>query len=176
MFGSIIVNVDDLKFSPAKRIAKSQDKSNLQPEFCEYVAYRLYNDILNYIDNQHYAKSGKWKPLSVSYIKYKRKHKLSDKIWVATGYLRDSIRVRKSGTSYVVGISPNKKYPGTSLSVLQVAKWMEYGTSKMPPRPLFRPLTNMYRNNIRNYWDDFNTHCINKNGKVIKSKLRPKRR
>lgn len=176
MFGSIKISITNAEFSPAKRVAKAQGKSELQPEFCEYVAHRLYNDILDYIDNQHYAKSGKWAPLSISYLKYKRKHHLSDKIWVATGHLKNSIYVRKSGGhTYTVGISPTKKYPGTTVKVIDVAKWMEYGTRRMPPRPLFRPITTMYRNNVSRYWDDFNKYCINKNGKVIKSRLRPKR-
>lgn len=175
MFGTIVVNVTDTRFIPGKVIATKSNKSDLQPAFAEYVAYRLRNDIIAYIKDQRYARKGKWVPLKFEYVEYKKRKNLSTNTWEATSQLVNSIKVTKKGDKFHVGISPSKTYKGSSLKVIQVARWMEYGTTKMPARPLFRPIIRLYRRHIRKYWEDFNSECINpRTGKVIKSKLRPK--
>lgn len=42
-----------------------------------------------------------------------------------------------NGKTLSVGVDPNAKYPDGEL-VSQVAKWIEYGTSRMAPRPFLR--------------------------------------
>jgi hypothetical protein len=148
------VNVTTEQWEPAKRIARSyNDPEQLLEDFARYLAGRLSDDLKRSIRSQRYSR--KWPPLSLSYTMYKDRKNLSDNTWEATGTLRKSITYWKQGGYWFVGIHPNKRYKGTPISVSQVARYLEYGTSKMPPRPLFRPLTSYYRKNIRRFWNDF---------------------
>jgi len=66
-----------------------------------------------------------------------------DTIYVETGFLRDNLQVRriksvKNGVTIFVGASAWQRTPqGLKFSDLMI--WLEYGTDKIPPRPLIRP-------------------------------------
>lgn len=145
------INVTDEKTTPAQLISKDLP-SWVQEEFAKYIAQVLRNEYKKAIDKQRYRY--RWKPLSFRYMYYKETYNLSLKIWEATGLLKNSIVYRKRNGYYMVGIDPYKKYKN-GVRVLDVAKCMEYGTSRMPARPLFRPLFEYIRKNIRRYWDKF---------------------
>lgn len=130
--------------------------NNVQEEFAYYMAEQIKNYLKQVIKNQTYKQY--WKPLSVDYMEYKRRHHLSLNIWEATSLLVDSIQVRKYGDHYIIGFPLKKKYPGTNITVTQVAIWMEYGTTgkhPMPARPLFNRVYEYHRKNVDRHFRKF---------------------
>lgn len=78
-------------------------------------------------------------------------------ILVETGTLRNSLSVRRikssaSGSTIFIGASPWKGHSpsGQKLSTLMI--WLEYGTDKMPPRPLIRPTIEEVEDEIKKHW------------------------
>lgn len=151
-YKKIYVNVIDKHFTPGRHLC-SGEYSQYQPEFADYVANLIKNDIVEAIEKQSYK--SKWKPLSPNYLEYKRQAGLSTKIWKATGTLESSIYKLNRKDKIWVGVTANRKYPGTQLSMLDMAKKLEFGTSKVPARPLFRLVVNKYTRHMRKYWTEF---------------------
>ena len=121
-------------------------------EFVEYMAEKMRDEIKKAIEFQRYRV--KWRPLSIPYMKYKRLHHLSLKTWKATGMLLRAIAYKRHNDHYIIGINPNLRYRN-GIRILDVAKYIEYGTRKMPARPLFRPIIFEMRKNIKQYWWTF---------------------
>ena len=96
----------------------------------------ILETLKGHIDNQDLP----WVPLSERTIELKGG---DDTIYVETGFLRDNLQVRriksvKNGVTIFVGASAWKRTPqGLKFSDLMI--WLEYGTDKIPPRPLIRP-------------------------------------
>ena len=61
---------------------------------------------------------------------------------VDTGRLGNDIQLEKKGTAHVIIEPKGNKYPGGA-TTKEVAKWLEYGTSKISPRRHFR--NSLYR-------------------------------
>ena len=91
--------------------------------------------LVGHIDSQDLG----WTPLADSTVILKG----SSKIYVETGTLKNNLKVRKisapsMGYSIFIGANPwTTNKDGTKLSDLMI--WLEYGTSRMPARPLIRP-------------------------------------
>lgn len=151
-YKSIYVNVIDHKFTPGRHLC-SGEYASYQPEFADYVADKIKDDIIKAIESQKY--SSKWAPLSPKYEEYKRKSGLSTKIWKATGTLESSIYKLNKKDKIWIGVTSHRRYPGTSLTMLDMARQLEFGTSKMPSRPLFRLVVNNYTRHIRRHWTEF---------------------
>lgn len=120
---------------------------------------RLYEDsqvvleaLRGHIDRQDLP----WIPLSQKTVELKGG---DETIYVESGYLRDNIDVRKIKSSqkdvtYFIGASAWKKHPsGVKFSDIMI--WLEYGTDKIPPRPLIIPTVDEMENQIRSGWYDF---------------------
>lgn len=96
-----------------------------------------------------------WVPLSDRTIELKNG---DDTIYVETGFLRGSLSVRKIKSSnnsltFFIGASPWKRTKdGVKLSDLMI--WLEYGTDKIPARPLIRPTWSEVEPIIKNNWKD----------------------
>lgn len=109
----------------------------------------ILETILNHIDRQDLN----WTPLAQRTVELKGG---DSTIYVETGYLRDNISVRKIKSSskdftLFVGASAWKTTPsGLKFSDLMI--WLEYGTDKMPPRPLIRPSWEEVEPIIKNNW------------------------
>lgn len=154
----LYIQTIDTKWKPASRLAKTTSSGDVDLEsyldsFAKYMANIVKEEIVKAINSQRYA--SKWAPLSIPYVKGKKKKNLSPKVWEATSLLKDSIKAYRYRNSWVVGIPKDRRYPGTRVRVYQVAKFMEYGTTRMPPRPLFRPIYRYLQKNIRRYWEKF---------------------
>lgn len=111
----------------------------LFPEFQAYIdsAGELFLErVVGHIDAQDLS----WTPLSQKTIEAKGG---KSTILVETGFLRNNLKAMKVSSSsntydIFVGALNNVQHPsGMSLSDLMI--WIEYGTDKMPPRPLVRP-------------------------------------
>lgn len=150
----IRIQPGSVNWKPALVIArKDPDKQKLLGQFAHYIADIYVEELVDAVNSQKYE--GKWEPLTPEYKAWKVSQGLSSKIWEATSLLKDSISVWRSGSAWVVGIEKNIRYPGSNVPVYKVARWMEYGTSRMPPRPLFRPVKDHIQRNMRSHWNDF---------------------
>lgn len=149
----IKIQVDDYKsWAPGSRLAGT-DYRTLLTAFSRYIADLYVKELVEAINSQRYKKV--WEPLTPEYLEYKRKNGLSTNIWEATSLLKESITTYRSNNSYVVGVDRRLKYPGTNVYVYKVVRWLEYGTSRMPARPLFGPVKRRIERNMRKYWETF---------------------
>lgn len=108
--------------------------------------------IQGHIDNQDLN----WKPLSSSTVHRKG----DDTIFVETGTLRNGISVRKIKSAkddytIFVGASPWKKHAPSGLSMNDVLIYLEYGTSRIPPRPLVQPTFEELESRLKREWEEF---------------------
>lgn len=149
--------VIDTNYTPMIQGVKHKKvQEKIQEEFAYYLAEEMKKYLKDVIKHQKYK--NQWKPLSITYLEYKRKHHLSTNIWEATSLLVDSIGVRKYGNHYIIGFPRKKCYPGTRLTIEQVAIWMEYGTNgehPMPARPLFNKVYEYFRKHVDRYYKKF---------------------
>jgi hypothetical protein len=146
--------IDDSVWSPGVRLAFAERRPDLLPGFARYMAKICVMELRRAIRTQRYKTT--WEPLSVHYSTYKIQKDLSLNTWEATGHLINSITWWEQGDYYVVGIKPSTSYPSNpGLKVSKVAKFLEYGTEKMPARPLFRPLFQYLKKHIRTFWSRY---------------------
>ena len=111
----------------------------IYPAFSAYVdeVGKLFIDtVVGHIDRQDLP----WTPLAQRTIEIKGG---STTILVESGFFRDNIKaikIKQSKDTYdiFVGASDSDYHPsGMSMNDLMV--WIEYGTDRMPPRPLIGP-------------------------------------
>ena len=121
----------EIKFKPVNGFS---DK-----ELSLMVARELVKRLKKRIEEQ----DSKWKPLNKEYLEYKKRHGLDLRKWVATGELESSITVKHSHGSYYVTFLRKKNKEGRFFET--IARANEYGTSRIPPRPLFRPVLEAFR-------------------------------
>lgn len=110
-----------------------------------------------HIDNQDLN----WTPLAERTIELKGG---DGTIYVETGALRDGLVVRRiksttKGSTIFVGASPWKRHPsGMKMSDLMI--WLEYGTDKIPPRPLVEPTIEEVKDLLKTHWEDLMKELI----------------
>lgn len=116
---------------------------------------KLYEDgqlvlekMRGHIDNQDLN----WTPLSKRTIALKGG---SEVIYIETGKLRDGLTVRRikstvKGSTLFIGASPWKRHGDIKMSDLMI--WLEYGTDKIPPRPLVQPTIDEVKELLKNHW------------------------
>ena len=149
----IVIQTLDKQWRPGIYIADDVGMEKMLPRFAHFMAFVMKRELKRAIKNQRYIRN--WPPLSADYYEYKKRKRLSLNMWEATGLMIDSISYWRSDNKWVIGIPRKVVYPGTSVRVYKVAIWMEYGTTRMPARPLFRPLHLYLRKNIRPFWEAF---------------------
>lgn len=122
----------------------------------------ILKTLLDHIDAQDLP----WTPLSERTIQLKGG---SEEIYVETGYLRDNLQVRRvksvaNGVTLFVGASAWKRTPsGAKFSDLLI--WLEYGTDKIPPRPLIRPTWDEVEPILKDNWRSLLEDIIETGGK-----------
>ena len=124
-------------------------------DFQLYLAKEYTRLVKLSIDQQRYR--ARWKDLTPGYLEYKRKHGLSLNIWEATGELKNSLKVSapKGKKTIVIGFDKRRNHKGSSAKLWKIAKWLEYGTFRMPPRPLFRMVYLYMSSNINYFWSKY---------------------
>lgn len=129
-------------------------------EFFIFVIYitLLYREfIVTVVKKRKWEKF--WIPLNPKYLKWKKSHGRFENMWMNTGTLIDSISISwdEKLQKIKVGIDGRLTYKvkGRRIPILLVCKWMEYGTCKMPARPLWRKARQYISKNIRRYYQDF---------------------
>lgn len=107
-------------------------------ETLEEVAEEVAVQVKDHTKKSIYDQSLDLAPLSSSYAAYKEKAGLDPRILIATGYYVDRITVLNGGPGvYFVGV-PNEAAPN-GVSLTELSTWLEFGTTRMPPRPHFEP-------------------------------------
>lgn len=109
----------------------------------------VLNRLLHHIEAQDLP----WVPLAERTVQLKGGDRT---IYVETGFLSENLQVRRvrsvsDGMTLFIGASAWKRNPdGVKLSDLMI--WLEYGTDKMPPRPLIRPTWTEVEPTIKANW------------------------
>lgn len=96
-----------------------------------------------------------WTPLAKNTI-YKKN---SDKILVETGALQDGFVVRKIKSAkddytLFIGASPWKTHKPSGLKMSDLMIYMEYGTGRVPPRPLIQPTYDELESKLKDGWEE----------------------
>lgn len=98
--------------------------------------------------------SSKLAPLSPDYYVYKVRNHLNPNQWIATGDLINNLQTKgKNGT--VIGFDNRKVHKGSHMRYLKLARTLEYGTIRIPARPLFRLVYLIMRKDIKRYYDRY---------------------
>ena len=106
-----------------------------------------------------------WTPLSETTIAQKG----HDTIYVETGFLRDNLKVRKvrapkNGLTYFIGADAWTIHKPSGLKFSDLMIYLEYGTEKIPARPLIRPTMQEVEKTIQRHWRECLRDLITKGG------------
>ena len=127
---------------------------NLTPAFVAQLkedGELVLEKLQGHIDSQDLG----WAPLSEHTIALKGG---SETVYVETGFLRNNLKVRKvrsprNGVTFFIGADAWTTTPsGEKFSDVMI--WLEYGTDKIPPRPLIRPTWEELEPIIKEHWKD----------------------
>lgn len=156
----IIITVTNYTYSPGKNSIKKKISEQSYKDFQIYMAGQLLDELIRAIDTQRYKSGSKaWKPLSLKYWTWKKRHNLSLNIWEATGHMKKSLKIFKKGNMIAVGFKQNDLYPKSFAKVNDIARYLEYGGKKNPnrppERPLFRPIVEYMRKNVNRYYKKY---------------------
>lgn len=104
-----------------------------------------------HIDSQDLS----WTPLAERTVELKGG---DDTIYVETGALKNGLTVRRikssaKGSTIFIGASPWKRHEG-GMKMSDLMIWLEYGTDKIPPRPLVRPTIEEVEDIIKSHWKE----------------------
>lgn len=96
-----------------------------------------------------------WTPLSERTVALKGG---DDTIYIETGELCNGLTVRRikssvKGSTIFVGASPWKRHKG-GMKMSDLLIWLEYGTDKIPPRPLIQPTYEEVRKLLQDNWKE----------------------
>lgn len=147
-------------YNPGVNTIKNTLQVKQYKDFQIYAALVIAESIIKAIDTQRY-KSKKWPPLSVRYVDWKRRKRYSLKIWECTGFMKKHIRVFQKGSFIAVGFMRKDCYPKTRITLNRIAKYVEFGTPKMPARPLFRQIVLYYRKNVSRLFKNYQKELTN---------------
>jgi hypothetical protein len=109
-----------------------------------------------------------WTPLNEETITMKGG---DSTIYVEKGYLYDNLSVRKvksakNGVSFFIGASAWKIHEPSGMKLSDIMIWLEYGTDKIPARPLIRPTWEDIEPILKDHWEDLLKEMIEVGGKA----------
>jgi hypothetical protein len=124
------------------------------PEVVSGAVEEIANDVVDGIKSNIENQSYKHKPLTPNYKRYKILHGLDPRILIRTKFYLNKIGVFsgkiKNEFLYRIGVSKLDEYSdGKKLS--DIAKWLEYGTTKMVARPVYAPELKNIKENLSVY-------------------------
>ena len=125
---------------------------NLNP-FAKGMLYEDGQLVLETIQGHIDKQDLNWIPLAKSTVRAKGR----DDIYVETGSLRNGLTVRKIKSSkddlvLFVGASPWKRHAPSGKKMSEILIFLEYGTSRIPPRPLVEPTFEEVKSKIQKEW------------------------
>lgn len=101
--------------------------------FQDYLAQQYVEEVKKAVAAEKYK--GSWRALSPGYRAFKANMGLSPKMWEATGELIDNLYVKSNRT---VGFDGRKRHSRSRKRYIEIARELEYGSTRVPARPLFR--------------------------------------
>lgn len=104
------------------------------------AAEEIAEEAKSVIDTQAYS----WVPLTARYLAQKIEEGLDQRTLIATGFYRDNICAYTIRGKVYVGVEPGVIHEPSGLPLSVLARVHEYGTSTIPPRPLWRPLLSSF--------------------------------
>lgn len=134
-------------WNPGKTLTFTSLKE--RDDFENFIAKEFIRLVNLSIDQQRYR--SKWVPLSIGYLQYKRDSGLSLNTWEATSKMKRSLTFNKNTRQIDFG---GKRYKNGE-DILEVARKLEYGDMKTPPRPLFRLVQTYISKNIGFFYHKF---------------------
>jgi len=174
----MIVNLTKIvRYRPLTKSAKGIDRLKelaeyygleeveFRREFTLFLAYLVRRHIQNAVKTQKIGgvpMKLKYRPLNKKYNKSKPKSS-QDKFWVNTDFLIKNLKVwqLKNGDVYIgyrfnnVHKNFKKGKNGRRVKARDIMVWLEKGTKKIPPRPLFSVIVRNIAKNISFYLDMF---------------------
>lgn len=148
----IKIQVLDNKILDTSRVVDSRATRRQVYEFELYLCDIFIKEVKRCIDTQ----SIKWEPLSRPYLLSKARRGLSTNIWEATSQLKNTLSVRKStGMVLTIGWKRSEHHKGSKIPIYKIARSLEYGTMKIPPRPLFRVVFSKIERNLSKYYEEY---------------------
>lgn len=119
---------------------------------------QLYEDgefVLEKIKGHIESQDLQWTPLAERTIELKGG---DETIYIETGELYKGLTVRRiksstKGSTIYIGASPWKRHKG-GMSMSDLMIWLEYGTDKIPPRPVIRPTYEEVQSILKKHWAD----------------------
>lgn len=142
----LTVQVDKDVFIEYKTKGTPEDFQNFMKGYLEWLTQKVIDRIDEVLRRQLYN----WEPLSKSYKDWKKKMGLDPRIWLASHQTTKAITYWwvPLAQSWYIGVNPrmlHRKYKKggidqgkkTKARLYDIIKWVELGTTKMPPRPLF---------------------------------------
>ena len=126
----------------------------LRPAF-EAKFYEDGQMVLEKMKGHIYSQDLGWTPLTDHTVELKGG---DTTIYVETGELRNGLSVRRikssvKGSTIFVGASPWKRHSG-GMKLSDLLIWLEYGTDKIPPRPLVQPTIKEVEKILKDHWKD----------------------
>ena len=105
------------------------------------AATDMAHELRSRIENQRF----RHQPLTPGYLQYKLMNHLDPRILIATGDYVNSIiphRIRRG--VWGVGVE-NRNHIDSDIPLRVLARWLEFGTSKSPARPHWRPMIAIWK-------------------------------
>jgi hypothetical protein len=148
------IQVDKTLFVEYKTKMAPEDFQNFIRGFLKWQVEQVTDRIKEVVDRQVYS----WSPLSPSWVQFKSRMGLSPKTWYASGQVMDAVHYWyvPLGDQWFIGVHPTKRHraymKGGGINqkkkgarIIDIIKWMEHGTTRMPPRPLFSKVLGEFR-------------------------------
>ena len=134
---SLTITVDPDEFESPQNLRR----------FFNFLAREMKNRLRHAVISKQLTRT--WAPLSKAYKEHKVKYGLHDGAWAATYKLINSLDYRVSaGDPPSLEFYFNSSYSHEGVSAAKIAKYLEYGTRRIPPRPLFRPVAESIRKDL----------------------------
>lgn len=141
---------------------------NLAVKLYPAFSAKIYEDgemVLERMKGHIYNQDLNWEPLAESTVALKGG---DTTIMIDTGTLVDGLTVRRiksttKGSTIFVGASPWKTHAPSGMKMSDIMIWLEYGTDKIPPRPLVEPTMEEVAHLLQRGWKEYLEDLI-KNG------------
>lgn len=141
----IYIEVLKRKWNPGKKMLEDEKETR---KFEKFMGNEFIKLCIKAIDEQRY----KWQPLDLEYEYVKYRKGLSLNIWEATGELKNHLKFKERTGR--IGFTKGK-HSKAKMTYVKLARILEYGTLRIPPRPLFRNVYRYMNNNMAFFLNKF---------------------
>lgn len=130
---------------------KFQNKLTGMTKMGNFLDSKLQFDsetVLSMMKNHILNQDLPWVSLSDSTVE----HKKSSLIYLETKYLVDNLAIQKTSKGYFIGALNGTEHEPSGLEMSKLLKYLEFGTDRIPPRPLVKPTYEEYKSKFYALW------------------------